>query len=65
MRKGGLVLVMVALLLGWVGLNQAQDTRMAACALNCLIPTTLGLQRMPVTRQVLVKCCIASLLWTP
>ena len=43
MRKGGLVLVMVALLLGWVGLNQAQDTQMAACALNCLIPTTLGL----------------------
>ena len=43
MRKGGLVLVMVALGLGWLGINQAQDTRVAAYALNCLVPTTLGL----------------------
>ena len=50
MRKGGLVLVMVALGLGWVGLNQAQDTRMAACALNCLFPTSPGLH----TRATLV-----------
>jgi hypothetical protein len=41
---------MVALVLGWVGINQAQDPRMAACALNCLVPTTLGLH----TRATLV-----------
>jgi len=33
-----------------VGLNQAQGTQMAACALNCLVPTTLGLH----TRATLV-----------
>ena len=50
MRKGSLVSVMLALVLGWVDINQAQTTRMAACALNCLIPTILGLH----TRATLV-----------
>jgi hypothetical protein len=55
-RKGGLVLVVVALVLGWVGINQAQDTRMAACALNCLVPTTLGLHtRAPLVGTVMLE----------
>jgi hypothetical protein len=34
---------MWALLLGWAGDNQAQETRIAAFALNCFVPLTRGL----------------------
>ncbi len=50
MSKRGIVFVMLALVLGWAGNTQAQDTRIAACALNCLVPTTPGLH----TRAALV-----------
>ena len=43
MSKGGIVAVLVALVLCWTIHTQAQAPRIAACALNCLIPTTPGL----------------------
>ena len=43
MRNASMVPLMGALLLGWVGTNQAQETRLAVFALNCLIPLTPGL----------------------
>jgi hypothetical protein len=41
--KGGMVAVLVALVLCWTVHTQAQAPRIAACALNCLVPTTPGL----------------------
>ncbi len=43
MSKGGMVAVLVTLMLCWTGHPQAQEPRIAACALNCLVPTTPGL----------------------
>jgi len=41
--KGDMVAVLVALVLCWTVHTQAQAPRIAACALNCLVPTTPGL----------------------
>ena len=43
MHKGGMAAVLVALVLCWTVHTQAQAPRIAACALNCLVPTTPGL----------------------
>jgi hypothetical protein len=50
MRKGRMVALLVALVLGWASTTQAQEARLAAFALNCFVPTTPGLH----TRAVLV-----------
>jgi len=42
--------ILVALVLGWAGASQAQDTRLAAFALDCFIPTADDMH----TRAVLV-----------
>jgi hypothetical protein len=41
--KGCIRAVLVALILCWTANTQAQGTRIAACALNCFVPTTPGL----------------------
>ena len=43
MSKGGMGAVLVALVLCWTVHTQAQEPRIAACALNCFVPTTPGL----------------------
>ena len=43
MRKGRMVAMLVALVLGWAGTTQAQEFRLAAFALNCFVPLTPGL----------------------
>ena len=50
MRKMCMVAMLVVLMLGWAGTTQARETRLAAFALNCFVPTTPGLH----TRAVLV-----------
>jgi hypothetical protein len=42
-NKGGMVAVLVALVLCWTAHTQAQEPRIAACALHCFVPTTPGL----------------------
>src|SRR5215813_14558327 len=42
-RKVCMVAMLVVLVLGWAGTTQAQEARLAACALNCFVPTTPGL----------------------
>jgi hypothetical protein len=42
-HKGDMAAMLVALTLCWTGHPQAQEPRIAACALNCLVPTTPGL----------------------
>jgi hypothetical protein len=41
--KGSLVPVLLVLVLCWAAHTQAQESRLAACALHCLVPTTPGL----------------------
>ena len=43
MGKGCIMAVLVALILCWTANAPAQGTRLAACALNCFVPTTPGL----------------------
>ena len=43
MSKGGMGAVLVALGLCWTLYTQAQEPRIAACALHCFAPTTPGL----------------------
>ena len=50
MRNMGMIAMLVALVLGGVATTQAQDTRLAAFALNCFVPPTHGLH----THAVLV-----------
>lgn len=45
-----MVAMLVVPMLGWAGPTQARETRLAAFALNCFVPTTPGLH----TRAVLV-----------
>jgi hypothetical protein len=45
-----MIAMLVALVLSWAGTTWAQETRLAAFALNCFVPTTPGLH----TRAVLV-----------
>jgi hypothetical protein len=45
-----MVAMLVVPMLGWAGPTQARETRLAAFALNCFVPTTHGLH----TRAVLV-----------
>jgi hypothetical protein len=49
-RNMGMIAMLVALVLGGVATTQAQDTRLAAFALNCFVPPTHGLH----THAVLV-----------
>jgi hypothetical protein len=50
MRKVSMVGILAALLLGWAGAAQAQDTRIAVFALDCFVPTADDMH----TRAVLV-----------
>ena len=43
MSKGGMIAVLVTLVLCWTAHTQAQESRLAACALHCFVPTTPGL----------------------
>ena len=43
MNKGGMVAVLVALALCWTAHTLAQEPRIAACALQCFVPTIPGL----------------------
>ena len=45
-----MIAMLVVLVLSWAGTTWAQETRLAAFALNCFVPTTPGLH----TRAVLV-----------
>jgi hypothetical protein len=42
--------LILALVLAWSGTTQAQDSRIAAFALNCFVPTTPGLHTRAVMR---------------
>lgn len=42
MRNRGIIAMLMALVLGGAGTTLAQDTRLAAFALNCFVPTTHG-----------------------
>lgn len=50
MKKVSMVGILATLLLGWAGTSQAQDTRLAAFALDCFVPTADDMH----TRAVLV-----------
>jgi hypothetical protein len=49
-RNVSMVGILAALVLGWAGTSQAQDTRLAAFALHCFVPITSDMH----TRAVLV-----------